>query len=85
MTARKLANFGKTTPAPAPAAPEAKPAKAPRGSGKRVGLLVRVTPEDWVEINNFAMQQGKSMAALFIEGMQRLMESKSVRPIKNGK
>lgn len=79
---KTISNFGKPA-APAPV-DEPKPAKAARGSGKRVGLLVRVTPEDWVEINTFAMQQQKSMAALFIEGMQMLMESKSVRPIKNG-
>ncbi|MFL9934257.1 hypothetical protein P0D88_34920 [Paraburkholderia sp. RL18-103-BIB-C] len=85
MKKTDLENFAKRT-APADAVPvDPKTGKAPRGSQKRVGIMVRVTPEDWPVLTQFAVAQRKSMAALFIEGMQMLMEARNTKPIKNGK
>lgn len=79
---KDLGNFAKPAEPVQVEAP--KGGKAPRGSQKRVGIMVRLTPEDWVELSQFAIQQRKSMAALFIEGMQLRMQAANVRPIKNG-
>jgi hypothetical protein len=62
--------------------PEA-PAKAERGSATNPRLSLRFASRaDWMAAHEFALQRGKSLNELFLEGFADLQQRAGLKPIK---
>ena len=71
-------------PAPARASDEiAEPrSTAPSRTGKR-GVVGYVSPELWAELRHLAIDEGTSLQALVLEGLDRVLEARGMTPKKN--
>lgn len=61
-----------------------KPAKAlaTRAQGKRVGIAVRLSPEDWYRASEFALREHTSLQKLLVSGISELMRQRGLEPLK---
>lgn len=59
----------------------AAPAAVTRGKGKRVGVAVRLTHEDWYRASEFALRERTSLQKLFVAGLSELMRKRGLPPL----
>ena len=65
-----------------PVVPDATtPTQVTRGKGKRVGVAVRLTPEDWYKASEFALRERTSLQKLFVAGLSELMRKRGLSPL----
>jgi hypothetical protein len=53
-----------------------------RGKGKRVGVAVRLSHEDWYNASEFALREQTSLQKLLVAGLSELMLKKGLPPLK---
>ena len=60
------------------------PAKAlgTRAQGKRVGIAVRLSQEDWYRASEFALREHTSLQKLLVAGLSELMRQRGLEPLK---
>lgn len=52
-----------------------------RGKGKKVGIAVRLSQEDWYRASEFALRQHTSLQRLLVAGLSELMRQKGLPPL----
>lgn len=57
-------------------------AMATRAQGKRVGIAVRLSPEDWYRASEFALREHTSLQKLLVAGLSELMRQRGLEPLK---
>jgi hypothetical protein len=57
-------------------------AQATRGQGKRVGIAVRLSQEDWYRASEFALREHTSLQKLLVAGLSELMRQRGLEPLK---
>ena len=72
-------------PPPAPAAGEDARERtiAPSRTGKR-GVVGYVAPELWAQLRHLAIDEGSSLQALVLEGLDRVLEGRGITPKTDG-
>ena len=66
-----------STADPVPSAPSAKR----RGTGRRVGIAVRLGHEDWYRLHDLAVREHSSLQGLIVAGLSELMRQKGLPPL----
>lgn len=57
-------------------------ALATRAQGKRVGIAVRLSQEDWYRASEFALREHTSLQKLLVAGLSELMRQRGLEPLK---
>lgn len=70
-----------TTAAPAPNQLAPAPNIKRRGTGRRVGVAVRLGHEDWVRLHDLAVRERESLQGLIVAGLSELMRQKGLPPL----
>lgn len=55
---------------------------ATRAQGKRVGIAVRLSQEDWYRASEFALREHTSLQKLLVAGLSELMRQRGLEPLK---
>jgi hypothetical protein len=58
--------------------PPGAPLPVTRGKGKRVGVAVRLSHEDWYRASEFALREQTSLQKLLVAGLSELMLKKGL-------
>jgi len=53
-----------------------------RAQGKRVGIAVRLSQEDWYRASEFALREHTSLQKLLVAGLSELMRQRGLEPLK---
>ena len=69
-------------PAPAPEQVAEQGSTAPSRTGKR-GVVGYVSPEIWAQLRHLAIDEGTSLQALVLEGLDRALEARGITPKTN--
>ena len=57
-------------------------ALATRAQGKRVGIAVRLSQEDWYRASEFALREHTSLQKLLVAGLSELMRQRGLESLK---
>lgn len=68
-----------TTPTPNPTSPA--PSVKRRGTGRRVGIAVRLGHEDWYRLHDLAVREHSSLQGLIVTGLSELMRQRGLPPL----
>jgi len=52
-----------------------------RGQGDTVAITVRLSKPNWKTLRNFAMDEGETLQTLAIQGFNRVLTDKGLRPL----
>ncbi|WP_418319058.1 hypothetical protein [Piscinibacter sakaiensis] len=55
--------------------------KGGRGTGRRVGVAVRLGHEDWARLHDLAVRERTSLQGLIVAGLSNLMEQRGLPPL----
>jgi hypothetical protein len=64
-----------------PESAETVPIERTRGKNKRVGIAVRLNPEDWHRATELAMREKTSLQRLLVAGMNELLRQRGLPPL----
>ena len=70
-----------TTAMPTPDQPVPASKIKRRGTGRRVGVAVRLGHEDWVRLHDLAVRERESLQGLIVAGLSELMRQRGLPPL----
>ena len=70
-----------TSAAPTPDHLDSAPSIRRRGTGRRVGVAVRLGHEDWVRLHDLAVRERESLQGLIVAGLSELMRQRGLPPL----